>query len=274
MSNKKVALITGASSGIGAAACRSLVAAGYTVYGAARRLERMSELQEEGVVALAMDVTDAASIRSGIDRILGDAGRLDVLINNAGYGSYGSVEEVPLSEGRRQFDVNVFGALQLIQLVTPIMRRQAAGKIVNVTSVGGKIHSPFGAWYHGSKFALEGMSDVLRIELAPFGIDVIVVEPGAIKTEWSAIAAEHLLSNSGSGPYSDAAKRHSKTMTSGPLHDRASNPSVIGSTIVEALQARRPRTRYFAGYYARTVLVLRRILSDRAFDSIIARSMK
>jgi len=214
MGNEKVALVTGASSGIGAAACRSLAAAGYTVYGAARRLERLSELQDEGIVALAMDVTDDASMRSGVDRILRDTGRLDVLVNNAGYGSYGSVEEVPLSEGRRQFDVNVFGPLQLIQLVTPIMRRQAAGKILNVTSVGGKIHSPFGAWYHGSKFALEGMSDVLRIELAPFGIDVIVIEPGAIKTEWSAIAAEHLLSNSGSGPYADAARRCSYGVSS------------------------------------------------------------
>ncbi len=274
MTNEKVALVTGASSGIGAAACRSLAAAGYTVYGAARRLERLSQLQEEGVVALAMDVTDDASMRSGIDRILRDTGRLDVLVNNAGYGSYGSVEEVPLTEGRRQFNVNVFGPLQLIQLVTPVMRRQASGKILNVTSVGGKIHTPFGAWYHGSKFALEGLSDVLRIELAPFGIDVIVIEPGAIKTEWSAIAAEHLLSNSGSGPYADAATRHSKTMTSGPLHDRASDPSVIGTTVLEAVQARRPKTRYAAGYFARTVLLLRRMLSDRAFDSIIARSAR
>lgn len=274
MGNEKVALVTGASSGIGAAACRSLAAAGYTVYGAARRLDRLSALEAEGVLALEMDVTDEASMRSGVDRIVSETGRLDVLVNNAGYGSYGSVEEVPLSEGRRQFDVNVFGPLRLIQLVTPVMRRQGAGKILNVTSVGGKIHTPFAAWYHGSKFALEGMSDVLRLELAPFGIDVIVIEPGAVKTEWSAIAAEHLVSTSGSGPYADAAGRHAKTMTSGPLHDRASDPSVIAATIADAVQARRPRTRYSAGYFARTVLLLRRVLPDRAFDAIIARSMR
>ena len=270
----KVALVTGASAGIGEAIAHSLAAAGYAVYAAARRVQRMSALEEAGMTALEMDVTDEASMRSGIDRILAETGRLDVLVNNAGYGSYGAVEDVALSEGRRQFDVNVFGPLQLIQLVTPIMRNQRSGKILNVTSVGGKIHTPFAAWYHGSKFALEGMSDVLRIELAPFGIDVIVIEPGAIKSEWSGIAAKHLVANSGSGAYAAAAQNQAKAMTSGPLHDGASDPSVIGATIVRAVQARRPRTRYFAGHYARTVLLLRRLLSDRAFDSVIARSVR
>lgn len=188
---EKVALVTGASSGIGEATALELKRLGFVVYGGARRVERMEGLRAQGARTLALDVTDGASVSDAVATIEREAGRLDVLVNNAGYGSYGAVEDVPLEEGRKQFDVNVFGVMRLIQLLVPLMRRQGSGRILNVTSVGGKIHTPFGAWYHGTKFALEGMSDVLRIELAPFGIDVIVIEPGAIKTEWSSIAAQH-----------------------------------------------------------------------------------
>jgi len=140
--------------------------------------------------------------------------------------------------------------------------------------VGGKIYTPFGAWYHGTKFALEGMSDVLRIELAPFGIDVVVIEPGATNTEWSSIAAEKLRETSGQGAYADAATRLSKTMVSGPLHARASDPRVIVRTIVAAVMARRPKTRYATGFSARPVLALRRLVSDRTFDRLISRSAR
>ncbi|WP_374947535.1 oxidoreductase [Agreia sp.] len=271
---KKVALVTGASSGIGGATARELMQRGFVVYGGARRVERMADIQAQGVHTISLDVTDERSVTEAVSRIERETGRLDALVNNAGYGSYGAVEDVTLAEGRKQFDVNVFGVMRLTQAVLPIMRRQGSGKIVNVTSVGGKIYTPFGAWYHGTKFALEGMSDALRLELAPFGIDVIVVEPGAIKTEWSSIAAGHLRETSGHGPYAEQATRVAQALTSGPLHDRASDPSVIAMTIATAVTIHRPKTRYAAGFSARPVLALRRLLSDRAFDKLITRSTR
>lgn len=197
--NSKVALVTGASSGIGAATALKLKSLGYTVYAAARRVDRMRDLAKAGINVLALDVTDDASMQAGIDSIISMSGRIDVLVNNAGYGSYGAVEDVSLQEARTQFDVNVFGAVRLIQLALPHMRRNRSGTIVNITSMGGKIHTPLGAWYHGTKFALEAISDCLRMEVQPFGIDVVVVEPGGIKTEWAGIAANKLLEVSGNG---------------------------------------------------------------------------
>lgn len=159
--NSKVALVTGASSGIGAATALKLKSLGYTVYAAARRVDRMRDLAKAGINVLALDVTDDASMQAGIDSIISMSGRIDVLVNNAGYGSYGAVEDVSLQEARTQFDVNVFGAIRLIQLALPHMRRNRSGTIVNITSMGGKIHTPLGAWYHGTKFALEAISDCL-----------------------------------------------------------------------------------------------------------------
>jgi|GEM_PF-302628 len=203
----KVALVTGASSGIGESTARRLTSLGYTVYGAARRTDRLKELSADGVRALAMDVTDDGSMAAGVQRIIGETGRIDVLVNNAGYGSYGAIEDVDIEEGRRQFEVNVFGAMRLAQLVLPYMRAQRSGTIVNITSMGGKLHTPLGGWYHGTKFALEALSDCLRMEVAPFGIDVVVIEPGGIATEWGGIAADHLDKTGGSGAYATVGRR-------------------------------------------------------------------
>lgn len=271
--SEKVAFVTGASSGIGEATALELARSGYIVYAGARRLERMETLRTQGIRTLSLDVTVESSLQAAVATIKGEVGRIDVLVNNAGYGSYGSVEEVPLEEGRKQFDVNLFGAIALTQLVIPIMRKQKAGRIVNVTSVGGKIYTPFGSWYHGTKFALEGMSDVMRAELKPFGIGVIVIEPGVIKTEWGGIAAESAISVSGRGPYADAVNKLAASFTSGPMHARASDPSVIAKTIATAVTARRPKARYSAGYGARSVLTARRMLSDRGFDMLVSRTM-
>ena len=185
----KTAFVTGASAGIGEAAARALLAAGYRVFAGARRLDRMAELAAAGATLLKLDLTDDASIVAAVNAIKSEAGRIDVLVNNAGYGSYGALEDVPLSEGRRQFEVNVFGLARLCQLVLPMMRAQKSGKIVNITSIGGKIWEPLGGWYHATKFAVEGLSDCLRVEVARFGIDVIVIEPGAIRTEWASMRA-------------------------------------------------------------------------------------
>ena len=177
-----VALVTGASSGIGAATARRLARAGFVVYGAARRLDRLAALEGEGVRPLALDVTDDASMVAAVERVVAEQGRIDVLVNNAGYGSYGAVEDVPQEEARRQIEVNLFGLARLIQLVLPAMRAQGSGRIVNVTSMGGRIATAFGGWYHASKHAVEGLSDSLRQEVARFGIDVVVIEPGGIRT--------------------------------------------------------------------------------------------
>jgi len=263
------ALVTGASSGIGAETAKGLLAAGYTVYAGARRVDAMRALEAAGARVLSLDVTDDASMAAAVDSILRETGRIDVLVNNAGYGSYGALEDVPLDEGRRQFEVNIFGLARLTQLVLPTMRAQRAGRIVNVSSVSGKIGEPFGAWYHASKHALEGLSDSLRMELRPFGIDVVIIEPGSTRTAWGGIARDSLTRHSGEGPYRDGARAHLQMMTSVSAGSLPKPPIEVAATIVKAVRARHPRTRYPAGGGARLALFLRRALPDRGFDAII-----
>lgn len=271
MSTTKVALVTGASSGIGEATATELADAGFTVYAAARRVERMAHLTEKGIHPLAMDVTDDASMEAGIARIVAEQGRIDVLVNNAGYGSYGALEDVPMAEARAQMEVNVFGAARLTQLVLPHMRAQRSGTIVNVTSMGGKITTPLGAWYHATKFALEAISDCLRMEVAPFGIDVVVIEPGGVKSEWSGIAAEKVRETSGTGPYAAQGQAVAESLTSGSTERFSSPPSLIGRTIRKAATARRPRTRYAVGFGAKPMIAAHSVLPDRAFDGMMRR---
>lgn len=265
----RTALVTGASSGIGESATLLLKQSGYTVYGAARRVERMKTLEAEGVHVLSLDVTDEESIAACVNTIAEGHGSIDILVNNAGYGSYGAVEDVSIDEARRQFEVNLFGLARLTQLVLPDMREKKFGRIINVTSVGGKIYTPFGAWYHATKHALEGWSDALRLETQPFGVDVVIIEPGGIKTEWGDIAVENLRKTSGSGPYCEAANRTADAMSKMYEGDRLSDPVVIGKLIHAAATARRPKTRYAAGYMARRGLFLRWMLTDRMFDRLI-----
>lgn len=265
----QVALVTGASSGIGEATVRALLGAGYTVYAAARRVERMEALAHDGARLLALDLTDDASLVDGVRKVLGETGRIDVLVNNAGYGSYGSLEEVPLEEGRRQFEVNVFGLARLTQLVLPGMRGRPAGTIVNVSSMGGQFYEPLGAWYHATKFAVEGLSDSLRIELRPFGIRVVVVQPGAIRSEWSSLARESLLRASGAGPYAKGARRVAGVMKAAYMPGMASSPKAVAGAILRAAESERPLPRYRVGVGARPILALRKILPDRAFDVLV-----
>jgi NAD(P)-dependent dehydrogenase (short-subunit alcohol dehydrogenase family) len=267
----KIALVTGASSGIGEATARRLLADGYKVFVAARRVDRMANLASLGATLLPLDLTDDASIVAAVATIKSTAGRLDVLVNNAGYGSYGALEDVPLDEARRQFEVNVFGLARLCQLVLPMMRAQKSGKIVNVTSIGGKIWEPLGSWYHATKYAVEGLSDCLRVEVGRLGIDVVVIEPGAIRTEWAGIAREGLLQMSGNGAYAEQARRHARMLATADTSNLASPPEVVAKTILRAVSARRPKTRYATGGGARTILFLNKILSDRMFDRLIRR---
>ncbi|MBM7517966.1 oxidoreductase [Nocardioides nitrophenolicus] len=267
----EVALVTGASSGIGEATALELAGAGFTVYAAARRVDRMEHLRAAGIRPIAMDVTDESSMLAGVEQVVSESGRIDVLVNNAGYGSYGALEDVPMAEARRQFEVNVFGAARLTQLVLPHMRAQRSGTIVNVTSMGGRIHTPLGAWYHATKFALEAISDCLRLEVKPFGIDVVIIEPGGIKTEWSGIAAEKVREVSGTGPYAPQGNAVADSLASETNANRSSEPTLIARTIARAVRARKPRTRYAVGFGAKPMIFLHNVLPDRAFDSMMRR---
>ncbi len=227
----------------------------------------MVSLEGKGTITLDVDVTRDESVRAMVETVVRQSTRIDALINNAGYGSYGALEDVPIEEGRHQFEVNVFGLARLTQLVLPYMRAQGSGKIVNVTSIGGKIHEPLGSWYHATKYAVEGLSDCLRMEVKPFGIDVIVIEPGAIRTEWSGIAQMKVLEVSGTSAYQEQARRRAGMLA---YADRdSSNPAVVAVTVSKALRARKPRTRYAVGRGAFVMLQLRRVLSDRGFDWVM-----
>src|SRR6476620_2526998 len=229
----KVALVTGGSSGIGEATARALAADGFVVYAVARRTEPMAALSESGVHLFSMDVTADASVVAGVDRIIAEQGRIDVLVNNAGYGSYGAVEDVPIDEARRQFEVNVFGLARLTQLVTPTMREQGSGRIINISSIGGKFYEPLGAWYHATKFAVEGFSDSLRLELAPHGIRVVIIEPGPIRTEWNTISRDGLVEVSRGTAYEDQADRVRARMEKADQPMTSSGPDTVARKIVK-----------------------------------------
>jgi len=207
---KKIVLVTGASSGIGQATAVLLNKKGYLVYAAARRIEKMKHLEDQGIRTIKMDVTCDDEMVAGVDKIMQEQGRIDILVNNAGYGSYGAIEDVPLAEAHRQFEVNVFGLARLCQLALPHMRKNHYGKIVNISSMGGKLHTPLGGWYHSTKYALEGLSDCLRLEVQEFGVDVIIIEPGIIKSEWGDIAIDAMLNTSGHTAYCPLAQAEAR----------------------------------------------------------------
>lgn len=271
--DKNVAFVTGASSGIGEATALSLQEAGFIVYAAARRTERMAVLRDAGMYTIALDVTDEESVTNVVETILAAQGRIDVLVNNAGYGSYGALEEVPLSEARAQLDVNVFGLARLTQLVLPQMRARKRGTIINISSIGGRLATPLGAWYHASKYAVEGLSDAMRLELTRFGINVVLIEPGGIHTEWGAIAADRVRTTSGQGPYAEQANAIAATLeaSSKPGYRLASAPEVVAKAVTKAATARCPRTRYAVGIGAKPMIWLSRLLPNRVFDALIKR---
>jgi short-subunit dehydrogenase len=269
---KKVVLVTGASAGMGKETARFLAENGYTVYGAARRMDKMEDLKASGVRLLEMDVTDDAAMQKGVAEIIRAEKRVDILINNAGFGSYGAIEDVTMADAHYQLEVNLFGAARLIQLVLPYMRQNKYGKIINISSMGGKVAFPFGGWYHASKFALEGLSDSLRNEVKPFGIDVIVIEPGGIQSEWGGIAFDSLVKVSGQTAYADTVTRLSEAFKG--VDAKNAGPEIIARIIKKAIEARRPKTRYAAGYMAKPVIFMRKISSDRVMDKVIMRQIK
>ena len=266
----KVALVTGASSGIGQAIAVRLASKGIKTYGAARHTEQMTSLVRAGGHPMKVDMTDPASIEDCASAIIAENGGVDILVNAAGTALYGSVEEIPIEEARRLFEINLFGAAALTQKFAGPMRARRAGTIINITSVGGVVASPYGAWYHATKFAFEGLSASLRQELSPFGVDVVIVRPEAIKTGWRAIAGATLLANSGEGPYAKAAQAmHAKYM-SAQFDKMVADPSVVADLIELILSAKRPRSVYMVPNMAKVTLTLTALMgSDRLRDAFV-----
>jgi len=271
---KKTALVTGASSGMGKEIAKRLIEDGFQVYAAARNVEKMADLAILGARPLRMDISKTEEIESAVDAILGEVGGVDVLVNNAGFGLYGPVEDIGIEEARYQFEVNVFGAARLTQLLLPAMRKKGAGTIVNITSMGGKVYSLLGAWYHATKHALEGWSDCLRLELAPFGIRVVIVEPGLIETGFSDVVADGLLRRSGSGTYAKLTQAVARSTKAAYGQGRGTDAGVIANVVSKAVKAGKPGTRYVAGKYARPMIIMRKWLGDRMFDRIITSQMR
>lgn len=263
---RPVALITGASSGMGKDLALHLLKDGYAVYGMARRVDRMKELEAAGGVALAVDVTDDASMVAAVEQVKREQGRIDVLVNSAGYGQMGALEDVTMELARRQMEVNLFGIGRMVQLCLPTMRAQGAGRIVNVSSIGGKAAFPLGGWYHASKFALEGYSDSLRMELRGLGIDVIVIEPGGTESEWIGLANAEVERISGNGAYRDLV---SASLKSTAWTRRMPPASDVTKAILKAISARRPKSRYQPTRDAKVTVALRRLVSDRLYDRLI-----
>ena len=274
MKNNKIILITGASSGIGFDAAQTLAQQGHKVYAAARRVELMEPLKAYGVQVLRMDVTDETSMVQGVEAVIQAEGRIDVLVNNAGYGYFGAIENVALEEARRQLEVNVFGLARLTQLVLPYMRKQGSGRIVNTSSIAGKMVFYLGGWYNVTKYSVEAFSDALRMETKPYGIDVVMVEPGAIKTDWGPIAARHLKESSAGTVYEEVGTQWANNMEWFYKTNMLSSPSVVTKAISRAVNSRRPKARYCIGRFSSMGKIAHALMPARWWDAMMRQGGK
>ena len=271
---KKVILITGASSGIGKDTAISLIKHGHVVYGAARRLEMMQDIIQAGGHAIKMDILKERNIDDVVNQIIKEQNRIDVLINNAGYGLWGAVETISIDDAKRQFDVNIFGLAYLTKKIIPTMRKQKSGKIINMSSMGGKVYTPFGAWYHATKYALEGWSDCLRIELKSFGIDVILIEPGVIKTEFQDVMMDSTVERSIGTPYEKKLKALEKATQEMYARGIGSPPSTITKLIIKAINSHNPKRRYVGGLFAKPMLFIKKWFGDKMYEKAIMSQIK
>ena len=270
--SKKVVLITGASSGMGLEAAKLFAERGHKVYAGARRVEKMAELEPLGVTPVGMDVTKPEDNAAAVAKIIDAEGRIDVLINNAGFGLYGTVEDIPLDDARYQFEVNLFGLADLTQKVLPHMRAQTSGRIVNVSSMGGKIYTPFGAWYHATKHALEGWSDSLRLELAPFGIQVSVIEPGGIKTEFGDVLGRSMQKYIDGSAYKAQIDPFLDVMARYDENPQGTEPRVLAQEFLKAATDPKPRRRYVKGFGAKPMIFIRKWFGDGVFEWALRRA--
>jgi len=265
-------LITGCSSGIGRATAERLAGRGFAVYATARKVASIADLEARGCRVLALDVTDEDSMRGAVETVIAEHGAVHALVNNAGYSQSGAVESVPMADVRRQFETNVFGLVRMCQLVLPGMRAQGWGRIVNVSSMGGRLTFPGGGLYHGSKHAVEAISDALRYEVAGFGVHVVVVEPGLIRTRFGETAVE-AIGPAADGPYAAfngaVAQATAEAYGRGPLGRLGGSPDAVARRIEAILRSPRPRSRYPVTASARVMLTLRRLLPDAAWDAML-----
>ncbi len=270
----KNVLITGCSTGIGRATAEHLAAQGWKVYATARRPDTIADLEAKGCVTMALDVTDEASMRAAVDAVEAAEGSVGALVNNAGYSQSGALETLPMDAVRRQFETNVFGLLRMCQLVLPGMRTAGAGRIVNISSMGGKFTFPGGGVYHATKYSVEALSDALRFEVGGFGVDVVVVEPGIIRTNFddAAVAAMEAAGD-GDPAYAEfnaaVAAATKSVYEEGPLSKLGGGPEAVAAAIEKALTAGRPRTRYRVTASAKVLLGTRRMLPDRGWDKLV-----
>jgi NADP-dependent 3-hydroxy acid dehydrogenase YdfG len=272
----KAVLITGCSSGIGHATASRLAGSGWKVYASARRPETIEDLREAGCETLALDVTDDQSMRAAVDAVEQAEGAVGVLVNNAGYSQSGAIETVPLDAVRRQFETNVFGLVRLTQLVLGRMRARRRGKIVNVGSMGGRVSFPGGGYYHATKYAVEAISDALRFELRGFGIDVILLEPGLITTQFGETATTSIsdLTSSDEDPYARfnaTVGAVTKGAYDGPMRLLGAGPERVARVIERSITRRRPPTRVTITPSAKITIAARRLLGDRAWDAAMRR---
>jgi NAD(P)-dependent dehydrogenase (short-subunit alcohol dehydrogenase family) len=269
----RAVLITGCSSGIGLATAERLAQKGWTVYATARDVEAIASLRERGCRLLPLDVTDEESMRNAVEEVERAKGAVGVLINNAGYSQSGAVEAVPMQKVRRQFETNVFGLVRMCQLVLPGMRGQGFGRIVNLSSMGGRLTFPGGGFYHASKYAVEAISDALRFEVRGFGVDVVVIEPGLIRTGFAQTAVDSMDEDAARGPYAgfDAgvARTTRDNYERGPLARLGGGPEAVAGAIERAISAARPRSRYTVTPSAKLLISARRLLPDRAWDGLV-----
>jgi NAD(P)-dependent dehydrogenase (short-subunit alcohol dehydrogenase family) len=267
----KAVLITGCSSGIGHATAAQLVARGWNVYATARRPETIGDLAEKGCKTLALDVTDEESMSAAVETVTKLEGAVGVLINNAGYSQSGAVESIPLDEIRRQFETNVFGLIRMSQLALPGMRDQRWGKIVNIGSMGGRLTFPGGGIYHATKYAVEAISDAMRFEVRGFGVDVILIEPGLIVTNFGE-AATATVPGAADGPYAEFNSAVGKLTTnaySGPMAKLGGPPDAVAETIADAIASNRPKPRYAVTASAHVLINQRRFTPDRVWDALM-----
>jgi short-subunit dehydrogenase len=267
--SKKVILITGASSGMGKDTAKALIQDGHIVYTVARRIDQMQDLKVLGGHPIQMDITKESEIQNVVDTIIKQDGKIDVLWNNAGYGLYGSVEDIPIEEARQQFEVNLFGLAAITQKVVPYMREANTGTIINTSSMGGKMYTPMGAWYHASKHAVEGFSDCLRLELKHFNINVVVLEPGIIVTEFGDVMLNNISKFSSKGAY--ASLTNKLITATKKMYDsgQGSKTAVISNVIRKIVHEIKPKTRYRVGLWAKPMVWLRIYLGDKLFDKIV-----
>jgi short-subunit dehydrogenase len=269
----KAVLITGCSTGIGRATAERLATSGHTVYATARRPDSIADLEAKGCKTLALDVTDEASMAAAVAAVEQAEGAVGALVNNAGYSQSGAIEDVSMESVRRQFETNVFGLLRMCQLVLPGMRRQGHGRIVNISSMGGKLVFPGGGIYHATKHAVEALSDALRFEVRGFGIGVSIVEPGLIKTEFANAAVTSIDEGTAKdGPYADFNRQVAeKTVEAyeGPMARLAAGPDAVAKAIERAIESRRPKPRYMVTAGARVLLATRRAMPDRGWDAMM-----